>query len=267
VKLLARRASRLRWWREVLYVGAFYGVYSLIRNHGLATDSVDRAFAHAKEIIRLEQLVGLYHEETIQDWFLGARWFIRFWNIYYGTAHFVVTAAALIWLFRRMPERYPLWRNALACTTGLALIGFALYPLMPPRLLNVCGPYGACATHDYGFVDTLRQIGGLWSFDSGTIQKLSNQFAAMPSLHVGWATWSTLVLWPACRRGWQRALAVAHPVATVFCIVVTGNHYLLDAVGGWATLGAGIALAGVLTRYTWVTDETLATRTVSSRPL
>jgi hypothetical protein len=229
----------LRWWREVLYIAAFYAVYSFIRNAGTGQDSVEQAFHHAQDIIRMERLVGLYHEETIQDWFLGARWFVKAWNIFYGSFHFVVTAGALVWCFRRRPDRYPVWRNTLALTTGLALIGFAFYPLMPPRLLPA----------SYGYVDTLARIGGLWSFDSGTMKAVSNQYAAMPSLHFGWSTWCVLVLWPATEgRSWARALLVAYPAATLFAIIVTANHFWLDAVGGAVVLGVGYAVASAVAR-------------------
>ncbi len=232
-----RRAPALRWWREVAYIVAFYTLYTVIRNQGVATNSVDEAFRHARQVIALERLLGSYHEETIQDWFLPWRGFISFWNVYYGTAHFLVTAGALVWLFRRQPHRYPLWRNTLACTTGLALLGYAFYPLMPPRLL----PAG------YGFVDTLDVIGGLWSFQSGPVAKVSNQYAAMPSLHAAWATWSALVLVPATAAAWARWPAVLYPVLTLFAIVVTANHYWLDGAGGLVVLGAGFLLARALT--------------------
>lgn len=230
---------KLRWWREVLYIAVFYAVYSFVRNKGTGAESIDTAFAHARQIIRMERAVGLYHEQTIQRWFLGARWFIQAWNIFYGSFHFIVTAAALVWCFRKRPDRYPLWRNTLAATTALALIGFAFYPLMPPRLLP----------ESYGYVDTLAEYGGLWSFDSGTMKAVSNQYAAMPSLHFGWSAWSALVLWPATKgRTWPRVLLAAYPAATVFAIVVTANHFWLDAVGGAAALAAGYAVASALTR-------------------
>ena len=231
-------AGRLRWWREVLYILAFYSVYTFIRNEGVATDSRSEAFRNARQIIRLEERLGTFHEEAVQDAFLPWEWFVRFWNIFYGTAHFVVTVVALVYLFRRMSGRYPLWRNTLAFTTGLALIGFAFYPLMPPRLLP----------HHYGFVDTLKDVGGLWSFDSGAVAKISNQYAAMPSLHFAWSTWCALVLLPALRRRWQRAVMIAYPALTLFAIVVTANHFWLDAAGGAVTLGAGFLLGSWFTR-------------------
>ena len=240
------RTRRARWWREVLYVIAFYVVYSAIRNTGASTAGKEHAFTNAKRIIKLERLMGLYHEETLQDLFLPMRWFIRFWNMYYGSFHFIVTTAALVWCFRRMHGRYKFWRNTLAFTTGLALIGFAFFPLMPPRLLDVAPPLGA--GQNYGFVDTLKEVGGLWSFDSGTMKQISNQYAAMPSLHFGWALWSSCVLWPALRQRWQRALLIAYPILTLFAILVTANHFWIDALGGAVVLGVGYALASFVDR-------------------
>ena len=229
---------KLRWWKEVVYVAVFYAVYSFIRNRGGDFEATrDDAFANARDIIRWERMLGSYHEETIQEWFLGSRWFIQAWNLFYGTFHFVVTTGALVWCFRRRPDRYPLWRNTLAATTALALIGYAFYPLMPPRLLP----------DSYGFVDTLASYGGLWSFDSGAMKAVSNQYAAMPSMHFGWSSWSALVLWPlAGGRRWAQVLIAAYPALTLFAIVVTGNHFWLDAAGGALALGVGYAMARAL---------------------
>lgn len=235
------RPDHLRWWREVAYVIAFYLVYSFIRNQfGSAAVSEETAFENARTIIDLERAVGLYVEEDVQEAFLGARWFIQAWNLFYGTFHFVVTAFAIVYLFRRMPERYVRWRTTLACTTALALIGFATFPLMPPRLLPA----------SYGYVDTLATYGGLWSFDSGAVKAVSNQYAAMPSLHFGWSTWCALVLLPAVRRPWLKALVVAYPVATLFAITVTGNHFWLDAAGGALVLALGYPLGTAWDRWT-----------------
>jgi len=244
---------RVRWWREVLYVLGFYGIYTLVRNQfGSAGVGPERAFGHALRVIHVEESLGLFHEATIQGWFISWHWFIRFWNVYYGAAHFILTGLALIWCYRHRPaQAYVLWRNTLATTTALALVGFSTFPLMPPRLLNSPLDFGGghLATVHYGFVDTLEKIGGLWSFDSGTMAKLSNQYAAMPSLHCAWATWVALVLWPMARRPWAKVALVLYPVSTLFCIIVTANHYWLDAVGGLVTLGAGYVIATWLTRW------------------
>jgi hypothetical protein len=247
--------SRLRWWREVIYIIAFYVVYSAVRNTFGSNGNgghveVSIALGHARDIIKVERFFGLFFEHHLQDWYLGlaSHGLIRFWNIYYGSAHFVISALALVWLFRRDKERYPVWRNTLAITTGLALIGFASFSLMPPRLLDYCGEYGGCWRH-YGFVDTLRVYGGLWSFGSGAMKDISNQYAAMPSLHIAWSTWTALVIWPMVRRPWAKVLVVLYPVATLFCILVTANHYWIDGVGGLVVLGVGYLLGSRLARF------------------
>ena len=240
---------RLRWWFEILAIGAMYIVYSSIRNKfGSAHVNPDDAFAHAREIISIERHLGLFFEENLQDAFLGHKWFLQFWNVFYGTFHFWVTAFALIWCYRRRPQEYSFWRNTIVFTTLLALIGFSTFPLMPPRLLDDCGQYGACAS--YGFVDTLANVGGLWSFDSGAMEKISNQYAAMPSLHFAWSTWTFLVLFPNLKHRWSRLLIAAYPWVTLFAIIVTANHYWLDAVGGALALTGGLALAWMLRRLT-----------------
>jgi len=241
----------LRWWRELIYAGVFYAVYSAVRNKfgsagGVGRIAVAHAFGHARDVISIQRAVGLWFEPHLQHWYLSlpGRGGIRFWNIYYGTAHFVVTVLALIVLFRRQPDRYAVWRNTLAAMTALALIGFASFTLMPPRLLGDTTQFGACYhqivdCHGYAVKDTLARYGGLWSFDSGAMAKVSNQYAAMPSMHTGWSTWCALVFIPMLRRRWAKVLMALYPVATVFCILVTGNHYWLDAVGGLVTLGGG----------------------------
>lgn len=250
---------RLRWWREVLYTVGIYGVYSTVRNQfgsngGPLGQSNRIAYQHALDVIQVQDAVGLYVERTLQRWYLDlpADGFIGFWNVFYGTAHFIVTAFALVWLYRRDQLRYPTWRNTLAFTTLFALIGFASFSLMPPRLLDSSSEFGPPAAlnaeRDFGFEDTLARYDTFWSFDSEALKDVSNQYAAMPSLHVGWSTWAALVLIPMVRRRWLKALIALHPVATVFCILVTANHYWLDALGGLAILGggylAGRALAG-----------------------
>lgn len=230
-------APRLYWWRELITIGLFYGAYTMVRNQGIKHESGRiAAFRHAKQVIGFERFVGGFHEETIQEWFLSNHKFIQFWNIFYGSAHFIVTIAAIVLLFRYGKPRYARWRNTLAVTVALALIGFTFYPLMPPRLLP----------ESYGFVDTLQKIGGLWSFDSGAMSKISNQYAAMPSLHMGWSTWSALVLVPMIKPLWGKVLMAMYPFITLFCIIVTGNHYWADALGGWAALGIGYLVGGVL---------------------
>ncbi len=231
-----RPYPRLRWWKELVAATVFYVVYSFIRNtQGSASVSKALAFRNARRLIDLEEFLGLYHERVFQHAFLGFDTFMSLWNLFYGTFHFVVTVGVLVILFRKFPDRYRRWRTALAATTAFALVGFALYPLMPPRLLPA----------SYGFVDSLKAYGSLWSFDSGAMNKISNQFAAMPSLHFAWSMWCTCALLPALRRNWTRALIALYPLVTLAAIVITGNHFVLDAAGGALALGAGVTYSFV----------------------
>ena len=231
-----RDGHYLYWWVEVLAAVAFYVLYSTIRNlhHGNAAE----AFEHAKDLIRIQQDLGVNHEQAIQDWALGFRPFVIACNYFYGSLHFVVTGGVMVYLYRKWSNDYPLWRNALAVGTGLALIGFALFPLMPPRLLPA----------SYGFVDTLAKDPAFWSFNSGAVNKISNQYAAMPSVHCAWALWCACALVPRVKHTWAKVLAVVYPVATVTAIVVTANHYFLDAPAGFFALGIGYVTARLVTR-------------------
>jgi hypothetical protein len=233
----------LRWWKELVLVACFYGLYTLIRDEfGSASVGAVHALHNAKRVIDVEKWLGIFHEQAIQHWFLQWPSVIRLFNLYYGSLHFIVPVVVLVLLFRRWPADYRRWRNTLAATTALALIGFSLYPLMPPRLLCDCA-YGAGPGVHYGFVDTLARFGGSWSFDSGAMKDVSNQYAAMPSLHIAWSLWCAAVLVPRLRHGWAKALAATYPVVTLLAVVVTANHYFLDAVGGGLTLLAGYLIA------------------------
>jgi hypothetical protein len=257
------RARRRPVWREIVYIVGVYLVYSTVRNKfgsagGAPGHANGIAYNHALDVIDLERHLGAFFEQAAQSWYLElpAHGLIQVWNVFYGTAHFVVTAVALGWLFLRDPDRYPKWRNTLACTTLLALVGFAAFSLMPPRLVDKdVADYGPpTVTEHFGFVDTLQVFPTFWSFDSGGLKKLSNQYAAMPSLHMGWSTWSALVLFPLVRRRWVKALVAIYPCATLFCIIVTANHFWLDAAIGLLTLGAGYLIGTQITEF-WIRRE------------
>jgi len=242
VRAPERHQPALRWWREVAYVAAFYACYSAVRNlFGSAAVSPQVAFDNALRVIDVERALGLYVEGAVQAAFLSWTGFIAAWNIFYGTAHFAVTGGVMVWLFLRHPVRYRLWRTTLACTTGIALVGFAAFPLMPPRLLATIDP-------SFDFVDTLHTIGGLWSFESSPLRSVSNQYAAMPSLHIGWSLWCAAAVLPFVSRRWARVAVASYPVVTLFAIVVTANHFWIDAVGGALALGAGYVLALAIVR-------------------
>src|SRR4051794_26563046 len=232
-----RDGRHLYWWAEIIAVIAFYFLYSTVRNT-TAKGGPGEAFRHAKDIIHLERLIGVYHEETLQDWALHLKPLIVACNYFYGSFHFVVTIGTAVFLYRKFSDDYPLFRNTLGIATALALIGFATYPLMPPRLLP----------HSYSFVDTLAKYPTFWSFNSGAVSKISNQFAAMPSVHCAWAGWCAVVLTPRVKHVSLKVAAAVSPLFTITVIVLTGTHYILDAVGGFAVLGAGYFAARVATR-------------------
>ena len=179
-------------------------------------------------------------------------------NVFYGTAHFVVTLGVFLLLYLKRKDVFPQWRNTLAVMTAVAIAGFALFPLMPPRLLGApCSEFGgACIGSGlrpeggtFGFVDTLAVYGGPWSFDSEGMANISNQYAAMPSLHIGWATWSAIALWPLLHRWWQRAAVLAYPVLTMLVIIVTANHYWIGAVGGLVIFAVGAVVGWGIHRW------------------
>ncbi len=236
-----RDGGVLVWWRELVIVGAVYMIYESVRN--VSKSSAATAYDNAMRIIDWQQDLWLWHELSLQDWALGYEPLIVVANYYYGAAYMVVTLFGLLFLYRRFPDDYPLWRNTLLIGTLLGLIGFATFPLMPPRLLDTLGDGRA-----FGFVDTLVRYPTLWSFESPTMQAISNQYAAMPSLHCGWAFWGMWVFLPRVRSWWAKGLAVLYPVTTIYVVVITGNHYLLDAVGGLVIFVIGYGAARVVTR-------------------
>lgn len=234
------RRVRFGWIAELVGGLAIYFSYDTLRSH--VAGPTHSAFEHARQIISAERFLHIYWERDIQHAFLHVDWFIAFWNIYYGTIHFVMPVVALVWLYLRAPARYVRWRNTLAIMFALAVLGFWLYPLAPPRVMP----------SRYGFVDTAAEYYNFGPqvrvrFDRNgqpnheDAEQFGNLYAAMPSFHVGWSTWVVLSLWPLVRRKWVKLLLVAYPLGILFCITVTANHWLLDAAGGWVVLGLGYA--------------------------
>jgi hypothetical protein len=236
-----RDGRRLYWWVELIAAAVFYEVYSFVRNLHHSTPAEARA--NALDIIRWERALGMFHEQAVQAWADGWHAGIVAANYFYGSLHFIVTVGVMIFLYRKWTDDYPLWRNTLAIGTALALIGFAFFPLAPPRMFD-----GSTFHMNLGFIDTLAKDPAFWSFNEGAMKKISNQFAAMPSVHCAWAGWCACALVPRLRHGWAKALAILYPVCTVTVIVVTANHWFLDAVGGFFVLAVGYGLARVVTK-------------------
>jgi PAP2 superfamily len=234
-----RDGSTIYWWVEVLAILAFYFVYSAIRDVSGAHKT--RALHDARHIISIERHLGIFHEATIQGWALHFTPLIVVANYLYGSLHFIVTIGVAVWLFRRYSDDYPRYRNTLAIATGLALIGFTVFPLMPPRLLADSGLH-------LGFVDTLQRYKTIWSFDSGPAAKVSNQYAAMPSVHIAWSSFCALALVPRMKTRGRKILAASYPVLTLVVIVITANHYFIDAVGGLVILTIGWFVGNRATR-------------------
>jgi hypothetical protein len=233
---LLRDGSVLYWWGELLFVLSFYVVYSTIRNLNEGSPAVARANAY--RLMGWQAALGIDWEAAIHRWALERHALILAANYFYGSLHFVVTAGVLIFLYRSHDEDYPRLRNTIAIATGLALVGFAFWPLMPPRLLPA----------SFGFVDTLDVYPTFWSFQRGAVNRISNQYAAMPSVHCVWALWCAGALVPRVESASARLLAILYPAGTVVSIVVTSNHFLLDAVAGYLVLALAWPLARALTR-------------------
>src|SRR6266567_7943987 len=216
--------------RELMLVAVFLAVYEEIRWHMVQAGGA--AASHALSIVSAERALGLFHERAVQAVFTPWDTVTDAFNTYYGGTHFLVPAVALAWLLLRHPERYARARTALAVTTAVAFVCFWLYPVAPPRLL----PAG------FGIVDTLR-TGGSGHLETSLINSAGDQYASMPSLHVAWAVWCALAVYPVVRRRALRMLAAAYPVMTTLVVVTTGNHFFLDTIAG--ALLAGAAWAGV----------------------
>lgn len=216
---------------EIGVILAFYQWYSAARHWVAGSEAA--AHHNAMRLIDLEASLGLFNEARFQQWALSIPWLIKLLSLHYTTFHFGVPALVLVILFRRWPERYRLYRNSLAWMSVLGVVTFALWPLMPPRLLP----------GSYGFVDVFATMFRPPSIDRGFAPALYNGFAAMPSLHVGYSLWCVAALVPVLSSRWARMAVMSHAAATMVAVVVTGNHYWLDAVGGALVLVGGVALS------------------------
>lgn len=212
-------ASMLALAREVVLVTILVGLYSAARL--LAGQDVSSAFGNAAHVLRLEQWLRLPDEQHLQAVVLSWRPLARAANAYYAFAHLPVTALALVWLFLCRPLYYRWARRALVSATCIALAVYLMLPTAPPRMLG-----------SLGFVDT-GQLLGQSVYGSPGDSSLTDQYAAMPSLHVGWAVLIATVCIAASHRR-RRWLWLAHPLVTVLVVVCTANHYWLDATAGIA---------------------------------
>ncbi|MFF9158300.1 phosphatase PAP2 family protein [Streptomyces sp. NPDC014846] len=213
--------------REFLLVVGLFLVYKLGRQ--LATGHTGAAFRNARDVWDLERSAHLPDETSVQSALLHGDGLVHLANTYYATVHFPATLAFLVWLYLRRPAHYIWARRVLAAVTAAALVLPFTFPLAPPRMLT-----------GTGLVDTAR-VYGPSVYGPPSSDHLSNQFAAMPSLHFGWALMVAVGLIAATRSRW-RWLWLLHPLLTLLVIVGTANHYWLDAIVATAMLGLALAV-------------------------
>lgn len=203
----------------------------------LSTGRTDEAFRNAARVWDTERTVRLPGEGSVQRLLLHGDTLVHTANTYYAAVHFPATALFLIWLYVRRPDHYLWARRVLAVVTGAALALHLAFPLAPPRLLG--------AAH---LIDTGQVYGPTVYRAAPAADTLANQFAAMPSLHFGWALMLALGMMAATGsrtpsgivpRRWG-ALWLLHPLLTLLVIVGTANHYWLDAVVAAVLLGAAL---------------------------
>jgi hypothetical protein len=212
-----------RWWHgrlglplmiEIVLMGAVFVGYRQVRY--ITKGDTGTAMENASAVVRMEQDLGVFTERAVQRIVMHSETLIHVLNRYYVTMHFPVTIAFILWAFVRHQSAYRAVRACFLLVTAAGLVLHVAYPLAPPRMLRA-----------QGFVDTLR-IYGPRIYSTDTTKSVANQFAAMPSLHFGWALLVAIGFIYIKRTRWS-LLALAHPFITLMAIVATGNHYWIDA--------------------------------------
>jgi PAP2 superfamily len=228
----ARRVWRrgLAWRRlpaglELAIIAAGYGAYSLVRGNLPAHRSV--AYAHAQQIWQAERWLHINIEGSLNHFVAAHALLAETVGYYYGLLHFIVTPLLLAWLFLFRPVAFPRLRSALVITTLAAILVFWQWPLAPPRFTVP------------GMIDVLKVHNILGAANPHSVAGMMDLYAAMPSLHVAWATWCAIAVVMATRTRW-RYLAWLYPMATTFVVLGTANHFVLDAVGGAAMVLLGL---------------------------
>jgi hypothetical protein len=215
--------------RELVLVAALYVAYDGTRL--LAGHQLGAAIARAGEIVRFEDDWDLDWEHSFNRLLVDHGWMGVAADYWYSSAHYVVTVAVLVWLYRRSRDVYLPARRALAVTTILGLALYFLLPTAPPRMLG-------------GYVDvlSLHAGDGWWGSDASApkgLGGLTNELAAFPSLHAGWSLWVALAVWSATYDVRVRALAWAYAAITALVVIGTANHWVVDVLVGWLVAGVG----------------------------
>jgi hypothetical protein len=229
--LTSRRSVQPRWTRFVA-AAAFEaaivcGLFALWQVANAATHHAHAGgVAHGRAVWQLERALHLPSETSFQHLVIGHPWLVRVANYYYATAHLTGMVVFLVWLWLRHRDRYPAWRNVVAFFTGIALL-VEMIPVAPPRLIG-----------NTGLVDTAAAYGQSVYALAGD---LADQYAALPSIHVGWALLIGVAMWRS--GGWLAgAVGATHAVLTVTVVVLTANHYWLDAVTAAVVLAVAMAI-------------------------
>jgi len=208
-----------------------YALYDELRTHVVGASSV--AAQHARALFGLEQSVGLNLERGIQSTALHLPWLVAVCNVSYNSLHLVVPPIVLIVLYRWAPARYRHWRNVFVVMLGLAVLSFWLYPLMPPRLVVGAGHLLDTTRVYFSLAKTpLATLVSSGSSAGPSVTGATNPYAAMPSLHVGWAVWAAVALWPLVRRRSAKAALLLYPALMSLAVLVTANHWVLDVMAG-----------------------------------
>jgi membrane-associated phospholipid phosphatase len=223
--IAARRRPHLLG--ELLIVFVLLRVYDMARAHA----DLRRlpAIGHGEMLLDIERALRIDIERAANVWTTSHQTLSLVASDIYQFAHVSVTLAVLGWCWSRRPELYRSARNALVITNVIGLTVFLLLPVAPPRLL----PGG-------GFVDAVA-LAGYGATHGGPVP--ADQYGALPSLHLAWAVWATVIAIRMLPRTTWRQLCWAYPVVITVIVVVTGNHYLLDALAGTAVAMTALALA------------------------
>jgi hypothetical protein len=214
--IITATQPRVSLARQVAIVLSAITAYFLVR--GATEGSVSQAVRNAGHVVDFERFLGLNIEGSLQDAIAGWPEATTVLNWIYIWGHWPVIAVTLVWLARRHPLVYYRTRNAMLISGAVGLVVFISFPVAPPRLAGL------------GMIDTVSV--GSHAYRVLQPAMFTNQYAAMPSLHVGWDLLIGLAILAAARHPLVRAIGVAMPVAMTAAVVLTANHYIVDAVVG-----------------------------------
>jgi PAP2 superfamily len=224
---------------EIATLAGLYGIYELVRGQGSAT--LPTAREHTDEIVALERHLHVFGERAVQHAAHALPGLPTLLGVAYIALHFLGTAVFLVWLHRRHREYFPLVRNTLVAATGIALAIYLLFPVAPPRLAGL------------GFVDTVTHSAKV-NLSSDALGSLYNPFAAVPSLHFGYALLVGVAVARIARGRIAQVIGWSYPVVMLIVIVATGNHFFFDALAGGIAIAAGFAVAS------WIDSPTTRRR-------